>query len=86
MSVYSGRKVRNLYDVEQAMYQFQKSEGKAMPARQSNMVTTILTLFLIIIGGSCTSIAIYNKHENFVQIGFASIFIIGIVFFCRICT
>jgi hypothetical protein len=86
MSVYSGRKTRQLYDPEKAMYHFQKSEGTAMPTKQSNMVTTFLTLFLIMIAGSCTTIAIYNQNEMFVQIGFASVFIIGVIFFCRICT
>jgi|TARA_B110000908_G_C9870218_1_gene278013 hypothetical protein len=86
MSVYSGRKTRQLYDPESAMYHFQKTEGKAMPSKQPNILSTILTLFLIMIATSSTTIAIYNREEMFMYIGFASILIIGIIYFCRICT
>tara|TARA_B110000091_G_C13778945_1_gene460183 strand:+ start:1162 stop:1422 length:261 start_codon:yes stop_codon:yes gene_type:complete len=86
MSVYSGRIKRNLYDVEKAMYHFQKSEGKAMPAKQSKVLSTLVTLLLIMIATSCTTIAIYNNDEMFMYIGFATLSIIGILFFCRICT
>ena len=86
MSVYSGRSVRQLYDPEKAMYHFQKSEGRALPPNRSNILSTLLTLFLIMIATSSTTIAIYNREEMFMYIGFASISIIGIIYFCRICT
>tara|TARA_B110000208_G_C11448487_1_gene313615 strand:- start:120 stop:383 length:264 start_codon:yes stop_codon:yes gene_type:complete len=87
MSVYAGRKTRQLYDPEAAMFHFQKTEGTALPPRSKKCIpNSLLALLLIMIVTSCTTFAIYNKDEMLTFLGFASIFIIGIIYFCRICT
>ena len=88
MSVYSGRKTRQLYDPEKAMYHFQKSEGTALPPPKPKhcIPNSLLALLLIMFATSCTTFAIYNKDEMFTFLGFASISIIGIIYCCRICT
>jgi hypothetical protein len=60
MSVYSGRQHRQLYDPELAMYHFQHTEGKAISVRPpKTWSTALLAFFLVLLAGTCTSIAIY---------------------------
>jgi len=85
MSVYSGRKQRQLlYDPEMALYNFQVTEGTAMPVTHRNDIQkTLITLLIITLTGACTTIAIYNSNETFMYVGFFSLFIIAIIFISR---
>ena len=85
MSVYSGRKQRQLlYDPEMALYNFQVTEGTAMPVTHRNSIqTAIITLLIVTLTGACTTIAIYNSNKEFMYDGFFSLFIIAIIFMSR---
>ena len=84
MSVYSGRKHRELYDPEKAMYFFQKTEGIAMPAQKKHCIpNAVLAVLLMATAGSMTTIAIYNKNDMFTVLGFSMILVIGFLFTCR---
>ena len=85
MSVYSGRKQRQLlYDPEMALYNFQVTEGTAMPVTHRNGIqTAIITLLIVTLTGACTTIAIYNSNKEFMYVGFFSLFIIAIIFMSR---
>ena len=84
MSVYSGRKTRQLYDPEKAMYHFQKSEGTALPPKQKHCIpNSLLALLLIALTGSMTTLAIFNKNDMLTLLGFSLILVIGFIFTCR---
>lgn len=70
MSVQHGRKQRQLYTPERALYQFKQTEGRAMsPTVVVSLGRAMLALLFIVASSTVTTIGVYNSDTRTMYIG-----------------
>ena len=70
MSVQHGRKQRQLYTPDKALYQFKQAEGKAMaPTVVVPLGRAMLALVLIIGASTITTLGVYNNYTPLMYTG-----------------
>lgn len=78
MSVQHGRKQRQLYTPDKALYQFKQSEGKAMaPTVVVPLGRAMLSLVFIIATSTLTTLGVYNDDTRLMYIGFVLLIMVA---------
>lgn len=78
MSVQHGRKQRQLYTPDKALYQFKQAEGKAMaPTVVVPLGRAMLALVLIIGASTITTLGVYNNYTPLMYTGLVVLILIA---------